>query len=81
MDRMTAPGGALLPGQSAEEALRRLSQYEDLRASLEGQLASTLEKLESLRAQGRTRSATYQQLLAQKLTLKDFLSRIDLFVR
>ena len=72
MDRMTAPGGALLPGQS---------QYEDLRASLEGQLASTLEKLESLRAQGRTRSATYQQLLAQKLTLKDFLSRIDLFVR
>lgn len=81
MDRMTAPGGALLPGQSLEEALRRLSQYEDLRASLEGQLASTLEKLESLRAQGRTRSATYQQLLAQKLTLKDFLSRIDLFVR
>ena len=43
MDRMTAPGGALLPGQSPEEALRRLSQYEDLRASLEGQLASTLE--------------------------------------
>lgn len=81
MDRTTAPGGALLPGQSPEEALRRLSQYEDLRASLEGQLASTLEKLESLRAQGRTRSATYQQLLAQKLTLKDFLSRIDLFVR
>lgn len=81
MDRTTAPGGALLPGQSSEEALRRLSQYEDLRASLEGQLASTLEKLESLRAQGRTRSATYQQLLAQKLTLKDFLSRIDLFVR
>ena len=78
---MTAPGGALLPGQSSEEALRRLSQYEDLRASLEGQLASTLEKLDSLRAQGRTRSATYQQLLAQKLTLKDFLSRIDLFVR
>ena len=64
MDRMTAPGGALLPGHSSEEALRRLSQYEDLRASLEGQLASTLEKL-----------------LAQKLTLKDFLSRIDLFVR
>ena len=81
MGPMTAPGGALLPGQSSEEALRRLSQYEDLRASLEGQLASTLEKLESLRAQGRTRSATYQQLLAQKLTLKDFLSRIDLFVR
>ena len=81
MDRMTTPGGALLPGQSSEEALRRLSQYEDLRASLEGQLASTLEKLESLRAQGWTRSATYQQLLAQKLTLKDFLSRIDLFVR
>ena len=63
MNRMTAPGGALLPGHSSEEALRRLSQYEDLRA------------------QGRTRSATYQQLLAQKLTLKDFLSRIDLFVR
>ena len=81
MDRMTAPGGALQPGQSSEEALRRHSQYDDLRASLEGQLASTLEKLDSLRAQGRTRSATYQQLLAQKLTLKDFLSRIDLFVR
>ncbi len=81
MTRLTEPGGALRPGVSPEEALRRLSQYEDLRASLETQLSSTLEKLEALKTQGKNRGATYQQLLAQKLTLRDFLSRMDLFVR
>ena len=81
MKRLTAPGGALLPGAAPEEALRRLAQYEDLQDSLEAQLASVLNKLEALRASDRTRSATYQQLLAQKLQLKDLLSRISLFVR
>ena len=67
-----------------QERTRQMGDNQEKMFALQAEgsrLKSTLEKLESLRAQGRTRSATYQQLLAQKLTLKDFLSRIDLFVR
>ena len=83
MKRMTriAEGRAeLAEGCRIEDALGRLSQYESLHRSLEQQLADTLTRLDALRAQGRTGSATYRQLLAQKLTLKDLLARIALYV-
>lgn len=79
MKRMTriAEGRVeLAEGCRIEDALGRLSQYE----SLEQQLADTLTRLDALRAQGRTGSATYRQQLAQKLTLKDLLARIALYV-
>ena len=83
MKRMTqmAQGlAALAEGRRLEEALDRLAHYEALHQSLEQQLADTLARLDALRTQGRTGSATYRQLLAQKLTLKDLLARIALYV-
>lgn len=80
MTQMAQGRAALAEGRRLEEALNRLAQYEALHQSLEQQLADTLARLDALRAQGRTGSATYRQLLAQKLTLKDLLARIALYV-
>ena len=83
MKRMTqvSEGNATLAENCRiEDALRRLAQYESLHQSLDQQLADTLAKLDNLRAQGRTGSVTYRQLLGQKLTLKDLLARIALYV-
>lgn len=85
MNRLTLPlpGGAaaLAPEASEQDALRRLRQYEDLHQSLETQLSDTLQKLDSLRAQDKTKTVTYRQLLGQKMTLRDLLSRMELYVR
>lgn len=85
MNRLTLPlpggGTALAPEASEQDALRRLRQYEDLHQSLETQLSDTLQKLNSLRAQDKTKTVTYRQLLGQKMTLRDLLSRMELYVR
>ena len=80
MTQVLAGKAALAENCRVEDALLRLSQYESLHQSLEQQLADTLAKLDGLRAQGRTGSVTYRQLLSQKLTLKDLLARIALYV-
>lgn len=49
--------------------------YEDLLREREG----VLEKLEGLRAAGKQRGATYQQLLAQKLTLQNIIGRFEVY--
>lgn len=85
MNRLTLPlpggGATLAPEASEQDALRRLRQYEDLHQSLETQLSDTLQKLDSLRAQDKTKTVTYRQLLGQKMTLRDLLSRMELYVR
>ena len=85
MDRMTlsTPDGEVVPapGCAQRDLLHRLKQYEDLHQSLLDQLAQANQRLDDLRAQGRIKSVTYRQFLAQRLTLKDLLARIDLYVR
>jgi hypothetical protein len=85
MDRMTVPvpEGEITaaPGRTPQEILDRLSQYEDLHQSLLEQLEAVGQMLDALRAQDRTKSVTYRQLLAQRLTLRDLLGRIALYVK
>ena len=49
--------------------------YGDLLREQEGVLA----KLEALRSAGKQRGATYQQLLAQKLTLQNLIGRFEVY--
>lgn len=48
----------------------RLARFEAVLAALLAEQESVCVTLEGLRAQGKTRTATYQQLTARKLALK-----------
>ena len=48
----------------------RLEQFEKMLADLQAQYADTAARMEKLKAQDKTRTATYRQLMGQKLTLK-----------
>ena len=48
----------------------RLARFEAVLAALLAEQESVCAALEGLRAQGKTRTATYQQLTARKLALK-----------
>ena len=57
----------------------RLAAYDRFYEDLLKERDQVLSKLEEQRAAGKVRGATHQQLLAQKLTLQNFLSRFALY--
>lgn len=59
---------------AAEERLARLDA---LIAETRDERALVAEQLEKLKAQGKTKSATFQQLLARKLTLDAFMRALE----
>ena len=53
----------------------KLAAYERMYADLLRERDKVLSDLDKLRAAGKNRGATYQQLLAQKLTLQNHIAR------
>ena len=53
----------------------KLAAYERMYADLLRERDKVLSDLDKLRAAGKNRGATYQQLLAQKLTVKNLIGR------
>ena len=58
------------------EDLARLGQYEAFRCNVVAELASTEGQLRDLKATGKTKTATYQQLFANRLILRGILERL-----
>lgn len=61
------------------EQAARLAQFEAMKTFIEAQHADTVAKLEALRAQGKQKSATYTQLLGNKMNLENTLQLYKLF--
>lgn len=79
MQRMTVrrAGGVFLAETVAPSAaMDRLANLEDTIESLEQELQIILDKLEALRQSEKTRTVTYRQLLANKLSTQDLLDRL-----
>lgn len=55
----------------------RLARFEAALAALVAEQTALAATLDDLRAQGKTRTATYQQLMARKLTLKAALAPFE----
>ena len=57
----------------------KLAAYERLYADVLRERDKVLSDLDRLRAAGKQRGATYQQLLAQKLTVQNLIGRFALY--
>ena len=57
----------------------KLAAYERMYADLLRERDKVLSDLDKLRAAGKNRGATYQQLLAQKLTLQNLIGRFEIY--
>jgi len=57
-------------------AIERLGRLEDVIERLQQELQKTEEALTRLAGQGKEKSATYRQLFANKMTLKELLLRL-----
>lgn len=55
----------------------RLQRFEEVVAELQDELASVESRIEAMKAQDKTKAATFKQLLARKMSLKQFLSAFE----
>ena len=59
--------------------LERLAAYDRMYDDLLKERDKVLSDMEKLRAAGRNKGATYQQLLAQKLTVQNLIGRFEIY--
>lgn len=62
-----------------EKDRQRLAQFEKMKAAVEQQHSDTINRLEALRTQGKQKSATYTQLLGNKMNLENILQLYKLY--
>ena len=58
---------------------KRLAAFEKMLSAIEENYAGIVRKMEALKAQGREKSATYHQLMGNKLMYKDMLFLYELY--
>ena len=59
--------------------LERLAAYDRMYADLLRERDKVLADMDKLRAVGKNKGATYQQLLAQKLTVQNLIGRFEIY--
>lgn len=79
-DMMRRTGVVRLPSAEKRRAhMERLEAFEKMLADLQAQYAGVLEKMEELRAQGKEKTVTYRQLMANKLRVQELLSMYEIY--
>lgn len=58
---------------------QREEQFEAMLRDVLQEYAATLEKMEGLRQEGKTKTVTYKQLIGEKLTLQNLLTRYRVY--
>ena len=59
--------------------LERLAAFDRMYADLLKERDKVLSDMEKLRAAGKNKGVTYQQLLAQKLTVQNLIGRFEIY--
>ena len=59
--------------------LERLAAYDRMYADLLLERDKVLSEMEKLRAAGKNKGVTYQQLMAQKLTVQNLIGRFEIY--
>lgn len=57
----------------------REEKFEQMLESIKTQYVSTVERLAVLKAEDKTKTATYRQLLGEKLRLKEMLTLYEIY--
>ena len=58
---------------------KRLQQFEKMLAAVQSEHENIVRQMEELKAKGKIKSVTYQQLLTRKMTYQNMLSMYELY--
>lgn len=65
--------------KAEETAEKRLAAYQRMYADLLAERGKILADMEALRAAGRVKSVTYQQLITNKMTVQNLIGRFEVY--
>lgn len=68
----------LKAGNTPKNAVQKLGAYEDMYDRLTAEYEKTADDLDKLKSQGKTKSVTYNQLFANKLKIRELISRFEI---
>ncbi len=57
----------------------KLQTYEKMQSAIQIEYSKTVKKMEALKAEDKTKSATYRQLMGKKLLYKDMLAVYEIY--
>lgn len=83
MDRYTNKSGneyTLNAGVNQGDALQRLGKFEDMYDALMQEQHTIVSKMETLKAEGKSDTATYKQLFSNRLKNTELLGKISIFI-
>lgn len=80
MERITSKAENGYTAEDTNRAVKRLGCFEDMFEALQKELSDTVNKMKKLKAEGKTKSVTYKQLFANKLTVMNIISRIEVYL-
>ena len=63
-------------GEKGPDDAARLAAYDEFAAGVRDELAATKARMDELAAAGKVKTATYRQLFAARITLKEIDSRL-----
>ena len=63
-------------GEASADTAERLAAFEAFAADVRAELAATKARMEELAAAGKVKTATYRQLFAARVTLKEMDARL-----
>jgi hypothetical protein len=75
MTRLTQKAGSRYAAEDPEAAVQKLGRTEDLYDSLVEERESLCEKIAQLRAEEKTKTVSFRQLLGEKLILENLIAR------
>jgi len=61
------------------EREEKLQAYEKMQAAIQTEYDNAVKKMERLKAEDKTKSATYRQLMGKKLLYKDMLAIYEIY--
>ena len=61
------------------EGQERLEAFEKMYQNVKDRYADTCQKMDKLKAEGKVKSVTYKQLMADKLTFQKILGMYDVY--
>lgn len=80
MERLTVKGNNGYQVNDTAAAVNRLGRLEDLYDALLAEKEKITVEMDKLSEAGRTKSATYRQLFANKLNVTNLISRMEIYI-
>lgn len=63
-----------------EDIIKKLAKFENMYEALCAEQSKIISDLETLRTEGKTKSVTYKQLLANKFMIMNLIGRFEIYV-